>query len=71
MLSFSLPRACRARLEVFDVRGHRVTTALDRVLPVGPQRARVTVPAAAAAGIYFCRLAAGSQATTVRLAVVP
>ena len=58
---FALPAAGRVRAEVFDVRGRRVATVLDRELVAGSWEAAWDGRAggsAAAPGVYFLRLTA-------------
>ncbi len=64
-LSFELPRASRARIELFDLSGRQIATVADRWLAAGTHRARVEVPAVAA-GVYFVRVSAGAERATVR-----
>ena len=66
-LAFTLPRAGHVRLDVFDVRGRRVLAVIDRWQPAGRQELTLTLPASAAAGIYFCRLATDERTRTTRL----
>ena len=73
-MNFELPRAGRARLEIFDVTGRRVRTVLDRALPAGPASAswdglnRDGDPAPS--GVYFARLALETQSVTRKLLVI-
>lgn len=55
-LAFELPRPGRARVELFDVRGRRVRTLLEGVLPAGPHTVRLTAADDTPAGVYFVRL---------------
>lgn len=65
VIGFTLASAGRAELDVYDVRGRRVASILDRALAAGAHVARWNgaddsgrrVPA----GIYFCRFAAGGR----------
>jgi hypothetical protein len=73
-LSFVLPRAGRARLEIFDVAGRRVATLLDEALLEGRHEVtwqrmdrdgrRVT------GGIYFARLESSGEACTTKLVLL-
>jgi hypothetical protein len=68
-LSYSVPEAGRARLEVFDVRGVRVAALLDRVLPMG-EGTMEWVPGAPpypASGVYFVRLTQNGRAATAKV----
>jgi len=70
-LSFVLPRAGQARLEIFDVAGRRVATLVDGTLEAGRHEVtwqrvdrngdRVT------GGIYFARLESSGEARTTKL----
>ncbi len=59
-IAFTLARAGRVQVEVFDVLGQRVTQVMDRVLPAGPNQAawdgRRADGRAAASGIYYVRV---------------
>ena len=70
ILRFALAVAGRARLEVFDVRGRRVTVAIDAFLPAGAHEVRVELPESAGPGVYLCRLESPGGSRTVRLARV-
>jgi hypothetical protein len=69
-VQFVLPVATLARLELFDVTGRRV--AVREVGSLGPGRHAVNLTEAqhAAPGIYLVRLSQGSNAQTVRVAVL-
>ncbi len=67
-LEFVLGRAGRARIEIIDVTGRRVGTALDQVLPAGPHSVDLD-GRGLAPGVWFFRLH-GDDATAVRRAVV-
>lgn len=62
-MEFSLAKASRAALEVFDVRGKRVAKVLDRNVPAGDHTAvwdgRDVDGRAQPSGVYFCRLTVG------------
>jgi len=64
------PEAAPVRLEVYDVRGRRVRTLVDRTVSAGEFRARWDgrddAGRAAAAGIYFLRLTAPGVERTVK-----
>lgn len=71
VITFSLERQGRMRLEILDLRGHRVRTLLDEVRPAGrgqtswdgrDDRGRVL-----AAGLYLVRMAAGGFTATGKL----
>ncbi|HVP14201.1 MAG TPA: FlgD immunoglobulin-like domain containing protein, partial [Terriglobales bacterium] len=69
-LAFSLPAACEAELSIFDVAGHRVRTlASGRFAPGAYARTwdgRDGRGKPAPAGVYFCRLRAGSTIRSIR-----
>ena len=72
-LSYSLPEAGHARLDVFDVRGARIASLLDHEMPAGDgvlewsAGAPVPLPAT---GIYFLRLTLNDRAATARVVFV-
>jgi hypothetical protein len=68
-LEYSLPAAGRASVEVFDVRGARVATVLDRDLPVGEGILEWSPgnPPYPTAGMYFVRLAHNGRIATARV----
>ncbi|MBD3335369.1 MAG: T9SS type A sorting domain-containing protein [Candidatus Eisenbacteria bacterium] len=64
VLAFTVPEAGHVRLEVFDLRGCRVATVLDRSLTAGRHEATWDAPELPC-GVFFARLtAAGGTATT-------
>lgn len=64
-LSFTLPRASSARLDVLDLQGRLVTTLADGDLAAGAHElawdGRRTDGARALSGVYFARLVAGTE----------
>jgi hypothetical protein len=73
--SFTLPRAGRVTLDVFDVRGARIRRVLDETLPAGPSakawdgkddRGRM-----AAAGVYVTVLRSGDETARAKLVRLP
>jgi hypothetical protein len=68
-LRFALASAGRARVEVFDLNGRRVATALDESVSAGPHELSVATHAWRP-GIYLCRLEAGGVTRVRRMAVV-
>jgi hypothetical protein len=70
-IPFALPQAGHARLALLDVTGREVATLVDGALAAGAHAAhwdgRRADGSAAAAGIYFARLAAGGAVRTSRL----
>ncbi len=69
--SFDLPVSARARLAVYDLRGHRVTTLVDGILPEGSHSSSWdgkdasgrTVPA----GVYLAIMESGSVRSTRKI----
>ncbi len=70
VLRFALPRAARAKLEVFDAAGRRVATVLDGPLPAGPGEAawngRDEHGRGVGAGVYFYRLSVDGEKLTAK-----
>jgi hypothetical protein len=70
VISFELPHAAVARVEVFDALGRRVRLVLDGPRPAGANTVvwdgRDTDGRAAAAGVYFYRLSALGQRVTAK-----
>ena len=72
-LSYSLPEAGRARIDLFDVRGARIAALLDQEMPAG--EATLDWDAGAPApfpgpGIYFARLGLNGRMATARVVFV-
>lgn len=67
-VTFSLPSASDARLDVFDVLGRRVATLADGPHGAGAHRATFS-PSGLPAGVYVLRLVAASQTATARVTV--
>ena len=67
-IDFSLDRAVRATLAVYDVSGRRVQTLVSRELPAGSHSAewdgRDLQGRPVASGIYLIRLTAGERSLT-------
>jgi hypothetical protein len=55
LIRFSIPKAGRVRLNVFDVNGREVATLVDGQRPAGTYDVR-WVPASLRSGVYFYRL---------------
>ncbi len=74
VIPFQLPAPTHVRLEVFNVRGQRVTTLVDRVQPAGYHTARWDATDAAgravAAGVYLYRLRGGGVSLTQRMVLI-
>jgi hypothetical protein len=68
---WTLSRAARVRVDVFDVRGRRVATLLDAARPAGPGEIRWPGADrnghAVAAGVYFVRVQALGETQTGRV----
>jgi len=74
-IRFTLPREEEASLDVFDVRGRRVTELLPRTLRSAGHQAlewdgRNARGEACASGVYFARLRTSGESTTARLVLV-
>jgi len=70
VLRFALPRAEKAKLEVFDAAGRRVAVVVDGALPAGPGAAvwdgRDSGGRGVGPGVYFYRLSAGGEKLTAK-----
>lgn len=69
-IAYALPAAGRARLEVFDVRGARVATLMDRELAAGSavfDWADGSPAGFPGAGVYFLRLTSGGRTASARI----
>lgn len=68
---WQLSQAARVRVDVFDVRGHRVSTLLDATRPAGTGEVRWTgrdgSGRAVTAGVYFVRVQARGETRTTRV----
>jgi subtilisin-like proprotein convertase family protein len=73
-ISFSLPQAGLARLEIFDVTGRLVRTLVNGPMAAGAHAAswdgRDESRQAVAAGIYFYRLSAGEETRIKRMSLI-
>jgi hypothetical protein len=73
-LGFELPRAGRVRIDLFDVRGHRIKTLVDHDFPAGRYHqdwsGRDQQNRLVAAGVYYARMQVGEQVLTRRLTVM-
>jgi hypothetical protein len=73
-LSFDLPSAGRARLDIYDVRGRLVRTLIDGSLPAGPHGVvwdgTTTEGTRAASGMYWSRLRFADREELVRSMVL-
>lgn len=72
-LKYSLPSQTHARLAVYDVVGREVAVLLDQVMGEGDHtvrwNGRSTAGAQLPAGVYFCRLTAGTQSAMMRMVI--
>jgi hypothetical protein len=59
-ISYKLDEPSYVRLEVFDVRGARVATLVDREMIAGEHSVEFNAQGLSS-GVYFCRLTAGDQ----------
>lgn len=69
-VSFVLPTAAPAVLELLDVRGRRVAAQTFAGLAPGEHRARLGAAARLAPGVYFVRLTQGGDAATRKTCVL-
>jgi hypothetical protein len=73
-IEYSLQKASRVRLKIFDVSGRLVRTLVDEVQNMGSKR--VTWDGlndqgrAVSSGIYFCRLEAGSSLASRKIVLL-
>ncbi|MCP4568835.1 MAG: T9SS type A sorting domain-containing protein [FCB group bacterium] len=65
-ISFSLPKACRAALEIYNITGQKVVTLVDKNLRAGTHEFAWDA-GGVASGIYFYRLEADEYATTRKM----
>jgi hypothetical protein len=74
MIEFSVPDAGRVTLTIYDVRGRRVVTLVDRTIPEGLQRVVWDGVNASgeqvSTGVYFYRLVAGKEVRTRKMVLV-
>ncbi|MEO5617283.1 MAG: FlgD immunoglobulin-like domain containing protein [Candidatus Eisenbacteria bacterium] len=74
-IRFDLPRASTVKVEVFDVQGRKVTVLAGQALPAGRHSVqwsgRNERGERAAAGVYLCRLTAGSFVAERRMTLLP
>lgn len=63
---FVLPVAGRARIEIFDVSGRRVSDSVDEALPAGVNEVEWNARALAS-GVYLARLRAAGRSEVIRL----
>jgi hypothetical protein len=70
-VEFTLPRACRARLSVVDLRGREVAVLTDGELPAGRHAAAWNAAGGGTrAGLYFVLLRAEGRRLSHKLVVV-
>lgn len=69
-IRFSLPRAERVRLSIFDLSGRLVWRPLDETRPAGPHELRLDAAERLAGGLYFYRLEAGERVATRKMLVI-
>ncbi len=73
-ITFGLPRQGLVQVAIFDLQGREIRRLVDQVLPAGSQTATWngqddtgrTVPS----GVYFCRVEAGYQVRSIKLALL-
>ena len=73
-IEYSVSRAGRVVITVFDMQGRSVTTLVDQNLPVGHYSAHWDGldcgGQSVAAGVYFCRFDAGEFSESKRMTLV-
>lgn len=73
-IRFELPRRCRVRLEIFDVRGRFVSTLVDGELPAGGREVRWNgrdeTGRMVASGLYFCRLVTPAGTRSMKMVLL-
>jgi PKD repeat protein len=67
-IAFTTPRDGHARLAIFEANGTEVALLIDRALPAGSHAIQWNA-AAAASGVYYCRLEADGAVATARMVV--
>jgi len=74
MIQFDLPQASKVRLAIYNLAGEKVATLIDGQQPAGRQTVRWNgrndFGRDIASGVYFYRLAAGSQLQTRRMVLL-
>lgn len=72
-IQYSIERDCRVLLEVYNLKGQKVVTLVDNILPAGNYQynwnARVRGGQNLGSGIYLLRLKAGAYTKTVKIAI--
>lgn len=66
-IDYTVPSPGRVTLSVFDVRGRRLATLVDGVLPAGRHSVEWVAPRGG--GLYFCRLQAAGRRVVEKLVV--
>jgi M6 family metalloprotease-like protein len=69
LIRYSLPRACYARLEIFNTRGKKVETLVDGYQPAGHKTVNWDA-SSLASGVYFYRLTAGDFVKTRKMVLL-
>jgi hypothetical protein len=69
-LRFALPQSAPVRLSVFDARGRRVATVLERRLAAGAHAVPWQTGAAPASGVYYARLETAGSVRVERFVLV-
>lgn len=68
VITYSLPNAAHARIEVYDVLGRGVLGVIDRVVPRGAHSVRIPLDALGS-GLYFCRITTPTYSASRSLVV--
>jgi hypothetical protein len=69
LISFSLPGASDAIVEIYSTTGERIAILFDGYLPQGAHAVRWDA-SGLSGGVYFCRLSAGTNTATQKLLLV-
>ena len=73
-IRFTLPERSQVQLAVFDLRGRRVATLLDREMPAGPSSiewdGRDRRGSQVSSGVYFYRIVAGRYTETRKMVML-
>jgi len=70
LVRFSLPTAMHTRVDVFDVSGRVVDTLVDGILDPGWTTLAWTPGTSVGAGMYYCRISAGSTVLSKEIMLV-